>query len=367
MLPTAVALSAVAHVVIAWGVPRQTSASFAEPAYLPAELTVDVFAPEPEVEATIVPDPAIDPDSEPEPPRLDDPPEPSRAQASRIRVPDVEPLPAAPEATLVAATDAVAVLDAPSSSEAPIAPGPVAVAPFVLDPAAVARSSIGLTSQVDGPPRAPDRERQLARRLDETLTRATRPRHVSRRPPPELRRTRDGGYSWSGRSLQARITPEGEVNFRDLGAASAPAIGGPDQPSGAGFSFDIMDGMDRRRGNDPYYAERAWFMDETEELRDRLSSTARERVASAGLRGLRTRLFRIWSDEAQPAAQRRRALFRVWDDCSDDSAGGAARAAIEAFVRDRLPASSPDGFAPSELTRLNGARASEARFAPYGP
>ena len=68
-------------------------------------------------------------------------------------------------------------------------------------------------------------------------------------------------------------------------------------------------------------------------------------------------------------------LFQLWDECEeprnelDDrpeaKAGQRVRGHIIRFVRERLPAGSPEAFGLEELRRLNASRSSTKSFAPY--
>ncbi len=95
----------------------------------------------------------------------------------------------------------------------------------------------------------------------------------------------------------------------------------------------------------------------------------------------------LWADARTPASERRTRLFERWDECEEgegasevvqpstavelpdalrQQAGERARAAIEAFIRKRLPAGSGDAYGAEELAALDGRRKSKRRFDPYG-
>lgn len=82
-------------------------------------------------------------------------------------------------------------------------------------------------------------------------------------------------------------------------------------------------------------------------------------------------LERIWNDAGASAAERRRALFEVWADCS--SLGHAAtaadcrgkREAVERFIRAHLPETGADAFRPQEIEDLNRSRRGRQPFTPY--
>ncbi|UJR87325.1 MULTISPECIES: hypothetical protein [Sandaracinus] len=120
----------------------------------------------------------------------------------------------------------------------------------------------------------------------------------------------------------------------------------------------------RAAGQDPNAAERLRFLDETEELRDRLTDAHAARERAAALPRLRARVRRIWA-ASRPAADRRRALFELWDDASEDDVGRSAREAIERFVREEFPEGSADAYSDCEIEHLNASRESTGRFAPY--
>jgi hypothetical protein len=85
------------------------------------------------------------------------------------------------------------------------------------------------------------------------------------------------------------------------------------------------------------------------------------------------RLEKVWALGSLSAAQRRRLIFTLWDECEERGdpevlrAAEAARRLIVKFVRDKLPAGGPDAFTPAELEALNRARHSKMRFDPYAP
>jgi outer membrane biosynthesis protein TonB len=212
--------------------------------------------------------------------------------------------------------------------------------------------------------------REASRRLSEEhtaflSTQANRRDYITRRGPPELHRRPDGSLVYTGSAFSARILPDGRVEFSDRGNLRFNGLGGPSDSVGATIGFDISDAAERRHGNDPYQAERRWFLGETEELRDQLMEAHRQEVSVDEGRRLRGSLERIWRDGGRTAAQRRTALFRVWDGIAEDETGAPARRAVLTFIRTTLPAGSPDAYSTDELSRLNGRRESREAFAPY--
>ncbi|MCA9616791.1 MAG: hypothetical protein KC586_28725 [Myxococcales bacterium] len=251
---------------------------------------------------------------------------------------------------------------APSEPTAPI-PSTSAPAPWNLVPSAVARGDV--RGQVEGLPTEGDRTRALEAAIDGALRAAARPGHLSERPPPELHPTRDGGYTWRGTGFTARIEPDGSVSFEDLPPIRFDGPGGPEGSLGVGFRFDLTEGAERRHGNDPYYADRTWFLRETEEVRDRLARRHAEELDRRQLTRLRGRIEALVDDTSRPLDARHRAVFALWDDFEEDEVGRRARRTLVGFVRERWPRGSADAFTDAELTRLNAGRVSTEPFAPY--
>jgi hypothetical protein len=80
---------------------------------------------------------------------------------------------------------------------------------------------------------------------------------------------------------------------------------------------------------------------------------------------LRGELICLWENASLPVRALRQRIFALWDNASDDEVGAEARSVIEAFVRETIPAGSPDGFGAEELRALNRTRRSTSPFAPY--
>jgi len=136
--------------------------------------------------------------------------------------------------------------------------------------------------------------------------------------------------------------------------------------------------------HDPYASAKAGFLLRTESFRRALAIGFTRSRLDASLRALPRELLELWSDRSKSAAERRRLLFRRWDECAEagpdvpavpaaaadiDAArletAAKARALILAFVRRHVPAGSKQAFAPDELRRLNLSRTSAPAFEPY--
>lgn len=287
-------------------------------------------------------------------------------------------------ASVASPTSSPGVVEGPPSATEP-SPGTartVPIAPWNVVPSAVARGDVA--SGVPGLPTSADVERAMEAEIDAALREAARPPHLSERPPPSLRRTSDGGYRWEGTGFIARIEPDGAVSFSDLPGLRFGGLGPEADPTAFAdfrpapgalppgstvdvrFRFDITEALERRHGNDPYYADRAWFLEQTEEVRDRLARRHAEEQHRRQLLRLRGRLDALVLDDSRPIAARRREVFALWDDFDEDEVGRRARDTLIAFVRDRWPEGSANAFTDAELDALNAGRTSTERFAPYG-
>ena len=126
------------------------------------------------------------------------------------------------------------------------------------------------------------------------------------------------------------------------------------------------------------------FLEGTAELRHRMARTHAEERLNTRLDALNKELQTLWYHSGQPAAQRREALFQLWDDCIEAPAqqetdgsdeqelerlrqtiASKARREIIRFIRRHVAKDSEDGYTEDELARLNARRGSRERFAPY--
>jgi hypothetical protein len=77
----------------------------------------------------------------------------------------------------------------------------------------------------------------------------------------------------------------------------------------------------------------------------------------------------LWRTTTDPA-QRRLALFALWDECDEGEssrgeAGERARTMVIGWIRAKLPEGSPDAFTADEIAKLDAARSSRQHFVPY--
>ncbi len=182
---------------------------------------------------------------------------------------------------------------------------------------------------------------------------------------PRAKPDGDGGYRIERLTFDARVRRDGSVTIEDKSPSTAL--------NGIGISttFDITDMIMRAIGNDPYAYEKLKLLDETREARAEMARADRGVRLHDALARLPRDLGRIWAYTAWSEAERRRILFRLWDEVAEDGddellhAGAQVRATIAAFIRRNLPAEGPSAYTAEELERLNGTRQSRARFDPY--
>ncbi len=183
-----------------------------------------------------------------------------------------------------------------------------------------------------------------------------------------------GGGRYEKKKLQfgARTDPDGKVHFSDSEAYQGEYFADPETGNvGLRVTFDITDQLMRAHGMDPYWAAKLRWLDETRDERDAMALAARRERLRAAIARLPVFLDAVWRDDRYSASDRRRILFQLWDECAEDGpedivlAAQEVRLTIEAFVRKRLPAGTPDAFAAPELDSLNSSRTSRSTFHPY--
>lgn len=245
-----------------------------------------------------------------------------------------------------------------------------------VDPRAVALSALANeygpsdgprgSYQEDRPPTLAERRADLNREHSAFLSATANAKDWAiPREAPTFTPRRDGSYTYSGHAFSARINPDGSISFSDREGMNFSDLGTNDGKSaGVRFSFDLADGAHRRRGSDPYRAEREYVMKGSEELREKLMAEHRAKEQERGLRRIEGKLHTIWNASRELAAKRR-AIFRVWDELAEDEMGARARSIVIAFVKEHAPKGSPGAYTDEELSALNDRRTSQESFDPY--
>lgn len=135
-------------------------------------------------------------------------------------------------------------------------------------------------------------------------------------------------------------------------------------------TFDVTDWLMRMAGRDPYLAAKLRFLERTRAERVELAAEYRKELLRNVTVIVRGHAARAWAAPGD-AADKRRLLFELWDECieggSEDERQAAelARAAVLGFVQSHLPAGSEHGYSAEELAELNRTRSSKQPFAPY--
>ena len=146
----------------------------------------------------------------------------------------------------------------------------------------------------------------------------------------------------------------------DHGDAPIPIVGG---------GFDVTDALMRRNGQDPYASKKLQYLDSTRDQRVQIGNRYRQKQLEQAAVIMKGNLDRVWS--LHTPAERREALFELWDECAETgtdelvAAGREARTMVVGVIRTRIPAGSAEAFTPAELVVLNKKRQSKATFAPY--
>ena len=186
-------------------------------------------------------------------------------------------------------------------------------------------------------------------------------------PPPtgELHPSGHGTFESRHPTFTAHVDADGTVKLHD-----APDI---DIHAGClliGCKMAFDDAIMRKYGIDPYARAKLQWLDETRDERAAIGLAHRKDVLAHASQYMQQNLAWLWAKAKDPA-DRRQALFEMWDEIAETGdpdlvrAGAAARAYLVGFIRAHLPAGSPDAFTPDELARLNAHRTSHAVFAPY--
>ncbi|MCA9649461.1 MAG: hypothetical protein KC501_06105 [Myxococcales bacterium] len=170
--------------------------------------------------------------------------------------------------------------------------------------------------------------------------------------------------------------PRGRLDAAtDRSPPGAGSLGPAPIMLGVGVRMGGLADMLLRRGQRRHTKAKQAFLEQTAPMRDQMARDHEQRRQRTAMLQLGRELSTVWRDPARSAAERRRALFLLWDDCEelardegDDGrreGGEQMRRRIEAFIRRVAPPGSDDAFDPLELSRLNRSRHSRQRFDPY--
>jgi hypothetical protein len=196
-----------------------------------------------------------------------------------------------------------------------------------------------------------------------------------------LKPQKDGGYRADTPVFVARVAADGGVRFDDpvklpgwavwpivavvtaVGKATGPGGDSPGDLNKMSQNGPMIGANDEELHDSAHHAEKMDFLEKTARFRSDLRQ-GRDQVA---LVRWQRRVDAIAADRRVPAARRRQTLYQLWLECEDSPAGTLARQAVEAAIRQHLPAGR-DGYVPEELGRLNRGLPAGQRFDPYaGP
>jgi hypothetical protein len=136
----------------------------------------------------------------------------------------------------------------------------------------------------------------------------------------------------------------------------------------AGGKLDITSWLHRKYVGDPYASRKRVLLDGTHAERAQIRAKyTREQLDHSAVI-MQRNVDRIWSEITDPA-ERRAALFALWDECAEGEgavgeAGDRARAIVIGTIRGRL-SGAPDSFTHDEIAALDAKRTSVQHFVPY--
>ena len=178
-------------------------------------------------------------------------------------------------------------------------------------------------------------------------------------PEFELVPEKGGGFKFEGKNFIAHIKPDGGLAFDNRFPIGFN--------KGGTFSFDITDLAMRGKKQDPYAAEKRRFIEFSEKMRTDMRNKALKEQRENALATLGQQLHDLWAN-GRSAAARRRDIYEMWEDCSDDkneTLGRKGRHIIEDFIRTSLPSGSPEAYTAEELEKIASSREGLPPFKPY--
>lgn len=139
----------------------------------------------------------------------------------------------------------------------------------------------------------------------------------------------------------------------------------------AGGRFDLTGYLHRKYVGDPYASRKLKILDQTRDERARAGGVYRAEQLDRSAELVQLNLEALWRHTPDPA-ERRAALFAVWDECEEGAsmrgeAGERARKMIIGWIRAKLPRGTEGAFTADEIAKHDGARRSQQRFVPYEP
>jgi outer membrane biosynthesis protein TonB len=227
------------------------------------------------------------------------------------------------------------------------------------------------------PSAAPPPQRSVAdieREASLTLNERLKPKATKRDEAIELKCDATQRCEFHGEALDAVIHPDGSFKIHEklnipLPMLNAGMLGGGG-PAGLPKPEDAQAAREMNlatRKQHSVAAERARFLRETETLRRERADAWVKQNEAEGAHNFRKRLHEIWHAPALSLEQKRRQLFELWAETSQDELGEAYRKLAVEYIQRNLPEHSEVGYSTAELTSLNAGRSGQTLFAPYKP
>lgn len=135
-----------------------------------------------------------------------------------------------------------------------------------------------------------------------------------------------------------------------------------------GGTLDITSWLHRKFIGDPYSSRKRVLLDGTQAERAQIRANHTREQLDHSAQLMQSNVARIFSELHDPA-ERRAALFALWDECAEGDgaageAGQRARAMVIGAIRTRLSGAA-DRFSVEEIASLDAKRTSEQHFVPY--
>lgn len=132
---------------------------------------------------------------------------------------------------------------------------------------------------------------------------------------------------------------------------------------------DITGWLHRKFIGDPYASRKLKLLDTTRDARAEIGSVHRAEQRDRASEFAQRNIDALWKATTD-IAERKAALFEMWDECSEDEskdgeAGERARAIVLGWIRAKLPQGSPGAFTVDEIAKLDARRTSHQHFVPY--
>jgi hypothetical protein len=153
--------------------------------------------------------------------------------------------------------------------------------------------------------------------------------------------------------------PNGCADYAELNCVDPDVPPVPKDPGDALVhgQADVSSWLERKLVGDPYASRKKKLLEDTFAERAEHGKAYRADQLVHAAERMHANLEQLWAS-TRDAATRRRIVFELWNECTDDDAGQRARAIVMLWVRERLPAGGVDAYTPDELARFAG-------FQPY--